>query len=217
MAVAGDRVVVTVSGDVDGSELVSIVGASGVGKTTIVKLLIGAETADRGRVLVDGVDLATLRGSLLQLYRRSIGIVYQDYKLLPRKTVAENVAYALEVCGERTSVVRAVIPNVLKLVNLSGQEEKFPAALSGGERQRVAIARALVHRPKLLIADEPTGNLDPHTTGEIVELLQKIHRLGTTVILTTHSPEVVNALKKRVISLDHGRIVRDVPEGTYEG
>jgi len=158
-----------------------------------------------------------LRGALLQLYRRRIGIVYQDYKLLPKKTVFENVAYAQEVCGESPAAIEAVVPKVLALVNLHGQGQKFPDELSGGERQRVALARALVHRPKLLIADEPTGNLDPRTTSEIVRLLQKINELGTTVILTTHAPEVVNTLQRRVLRLEEGKIVSDVPQGSYVG
>lgn len=202
---------------ISGGDMVSIVGASGVGKTTIVKLLIGAESPDKGKVLVDDVDLRNLSSSLLQLYRRHIGIVYQDYKLLPNKTVFENVAYAQEVCGETNDAIKTIVPKVLHLVNLVGMDNKFPSTLSGGEKQRVALARALVHRPKLLIADEPTGNLDPKNTAEIVDLMKTINEMGTTVIITTHDPDVVNSLKRRVIHMENGQMVSDVAEGSYVG
>ncbi|MEK7094598.1 MAG: ATP-binding cassette domain-containing protein [Patescibacteria group bacterium] len=190
-------------------EFVSIVGQSGTGKTTLVKLLIAEEAPTHGKVVVGGWDITNLHASQVPYLRRQIGVVYQDFKLLPRKTVAENVAFALEVSGEPKSKIRDVVPRVLSIVGLGGKEHRFPIQLSGGEQQRVAIARALVHGPKILIADEPTGNLDTITAHEIVELLQKINGFGTTVLLVTHDKDIVDHLHRRVVVLKDGQIAMD--------
>ncbi len=196
-------------------EFVSIVGQSGTGKTTLVRLLIAEERPTEGRIVIGGWDISRIRESEIPTLRRQIGIVFQDFKLLDRKTVAENVAFALEVCGASTSRIRETVPNVLRVVGLHEKLERFPWQLSGGEQQRVAIARALVHRPKVLIADEPTGNLDSIHTREIADLLEKINRFGTTVLLVTHNRDIVNVLRRRVIALDGGRIVSDQQHGKY--
>lgn len=196
-------------------EFVSIVGQSGTGKTTLVKLLIADERPTRGQINIGGWDISRIRSREVPHLRRQMGVVFQDFKLLPQKTVFENVAFALEVCGEPHSHVNKVVPQVLRIVGLDEKMSRYPRQLSGGEAQRVVIARSLVHRPKILVADEPTGNLDTLNTKEIIELLKKINEFGTTVLLVTHNREVVNALKKRVITLDHGTIVSDQEEGRY--
>lgn len=196
-------------------EFVSIVGASGAGKSTIVNLIIKNEVATSGRVYVGGIDLSQLKKADVPYYRRRVGVVFQDYKLLPKKTVYENVAFPLEVSGMPTQEINKIVSRILQMVGLLPEAKKFPNELSGGEEQRVAIARALVTQPKVLIADEPTGNLDPKNSWGIIELLLKINRFGTTVLLTTHNREVINALKKRVISLGRGKIVRDIEGGRY--
>lgn len=200
---------------IQGREFISIVGESGAGKTTIAKLLLGADIPTTGKVSVDGIVIHKMSQRILQLYRRQIGMIFQDYKLLPRRTVYENVAFALEVCGESSKEISKRVPEVLEIVNLVGNENKFPHQLSGGEQQRVSIARALIHKPRLLIADEPTGNLDPDNTEEIVNLLLKINELGTTVILTTHNREMVNNIKKRVLVLHNGHVISDKETGHY--
>ena len=196
-------------------EFVSIVGQSGTGKTTLAKLLFAEETPTRGQVLIGGWDISNIQPRDVPFLRRQIGVVFQDFKLLPRKTVFENVAFALEVAGVAGRRIREVVPQVLEIVNLRDRAHRFPKQLSGGEQQRVAIARALVHRPKILVADEPTGNLDALNTHEIIELLKKINEFGTTVVLVTHNRDVVNRLCKRVIAIDHGEVVSDVEEGKY--
>ena len=196
-------------------ELVSIVGQSGTGKTTLVKLITSEEEATKGRVIIGGWDITNIRHGDIPLLRRQIGVVFQDFKLLRRKTVAENVAFALQVAGVVRQRVREVVPQVLSIVGLESQLDRFPHQLSGGEQQRVSIARALVHRPKILVADEPTGNLDSINTREITDLLVKINQLGTTVVLVTHNRDVVNVLKKRVITLDHGMVTSDRQVGRY--
>lgn len=196
-------------------EFVTIVGSSGAGKSTLIKLLIKEEVPTSGKIIVGGIDYDTVTAKNVPHLRRKIGVVFQDFKLLPNRNVFENVAFALEVAGVRKREIKRAVPKVLQLVGLSRKETNFPSELSGGERQRVAIARALVRQPKILIADEPTGNLDPKNAWEIIELLLKINRYGTTVLLTTHNKEIVNALKRRVITINRGRIVKDEQQGRY--
>ncbi len=196
-------------------DFVFLVGPSGAGKSTLIKLLIRDEVASRGAVLLDGRDLARLPRRQVPRMRRKIGTVFQDFKLLPRKTVWENVAFALEVTGTPGSKIRPAVDRVLRLVGLSAQARQLPSQLSGGEQQRTAIARALVHDPRLIIADEPTGNLDPLISWEIIQLLLRINELGVTVFMATHNAEVVTALRKRVIALEDGRIIRDEVGGAY--
>ncbi len=197
-------------------EFVSIVGKSGTGKSTLAKLFFAEERPTRGTIEIGGWEITNIHDRDIPLLRRQIGVVFQDFKLLPLKTVYENIAFALQVAGERPHRIREVVPSVLKIVNLEGMMDRYPRQLSGGEQQRVAIGRALVHSPKVLIADEPTGNLDTINTREIVDLLKKINEFGTTVALVTHDREVVNALKKRVITLEDGKITSDVEEGRYK-
>ncbi len=196
-------------------EFVSIVGQSGTGKTTIVKLILAEEKPTRGKIIIGDWDITNIRSSELPILRRQIGVVWQDFKLLPKKTVFENVSFALEVCGAEPSKIKEVVPQVLRIVDLEDKANRFPYQLSGGEQQRVVIARALVHRPKILLADEPTGNLDTINTQAIVQILEKINEVGTTVILVTHNREIVNNLKKRVITLDGGMVVSDQKHGKY--
>ena len=196
-------------------EFVSLAGRSGAGKSTIIKLLIGEEHPTRGRVFFGQYEVNKLKDKELPAFRRHIGIVFQDFRLLPNKTAYENVAFALEVSGRPQREIEEFVPQVLDMVGLSDKLTNFPHQLSGGERQRVAIARAMVHRPEVIIADEPTGNLDPFHTWEIINLLQKINQLGTTLILATHDKEIINGLERRVITLDHGRLIRDEEKGKY--
>ena len=196
-------------------EFVSIVGQSGTGKTTLLKLIIAELKPSTGRVIIGDWDITAIKQSEIPYLRRQIGVVFQDFKLLPSKTVFENVAFALEVSGAPKNLIQGVVPNVLKIVNLGGKGNRFPRELSGGEQQRVSIARSLIHRPKILVADEPTGNLDSINTREIIDLLLKINQLGTTVVLVTHNREVVNALKKRVIALEDGHVISDQEMGRY--
>lgn len=196
-------------------EFVCIVGPSGAGKSTLIKLLIREESPSSGKIIVGGIDYDSLRHRDIPHLRRRIGVVFQDYKLLNGRNVAENVAFALEITGAPSSVIKHTVPRVLRLVGLAGKEKRFPRELSGGEKQRVAIARAVVRQPKILVADEPTGNLDPKHAWDIIEILLKINRFGTTVLLTTHNKEIVNALKRRVVTLRNGRIASDQEKGTY--
>lgn len=196
-------------------EFVSIVGASGMGKTTLVKLLIAEERPTHGSITIGGWDISRIKSNEIPALRRQIGVVFQDFKLLPQKTVFENVAFALEVCGASNSKINQIVPQVLRIVGVDGKADRYPRQLSGGEQQRVVVARSLVHRPKILVADEPTGNLDTLNTKDIISLLTKINEFGTTVLLVTHNREVVNALKRRVLTLDRGEIVADHEEGKY--
>jgi cell division transport system ATP-binding protein len=204
-----------VSVNVDKGEFVFFIGPSGSGKSTFIKLLLKEEVPSRGKVVVAGRDLSHLRKWKVPQLRRSIGCVFQDFRLLPNKTAAENVGFALEVIGKPREVIRRVVPEVLQLVGLEGKEERLPDELSGGEQQRVAIARAFVNRPLVLLADEPTGNLDPDTSIEIMRLLDRINRTGTTVVMATHDSNIVNQMRRRVVELDRGRIVRDQARGVY--
>ena len=197
-------------------EFVSVVGQSGTGKTTLAKLLFAEERPTSGKVVIGGWDISQIHPREVPVLRRQIGVVFQDFKLLPQKTVFENAAFALHVAGESTARINEVVPQVLKIVNLHDMSSRYPRQLSGGEQQRVVIARSLVHRPKILVADEPTGNLDTFNTREIIELLKKINEFGTTVVLVTHNKDVVNTLKKRVIVLQDGSILSDKEEGRYQ-
>jgi cell division transport system ATP-binding protein len=196
-------------------EFLSLVGPSGAGKSSFIKCLTLQEWPDKGRIIVAGRDITMLRPRELPYYRRKVGVVFQDFKLLPNKTVFENVAFALEVSNVTTKEIRQRVGVMLDTVGMGHKRDNFPNELSGGEQQRVAIARALVHDPKILIADEPTGNLDPVNTWEIIELLFKINKSGTMVILATHDREIVDALKKRVITMRAGKIVSDQEKGMY--
>ena len=200
---------------IEPGDFVFLVGSSGAGKSTLIRLLIREELASTGRVVVDGEDVGRMSRGRVPRLRRKVGVVFQDFKLLPTRTVAENVAFALLVTGHSGSAVREETERVLSLVGLSARRRHFPNQLSGGEQQRTAIARALVNRPRILIADEPTGNLDPVTSWEIIKLLTRVNELGTTLVIATHNAEIVNALRRRVIHLDHGRVVRDEREGLY--
>jgi cell division transport system ATP-binding protein len=196
-------------------DFVFLVGPSGAGKSTLIKLLIRDEVATQGQVVLDGQDLARLSRRSVPKVRRKIGIVFQDFKLLPTKSVWENVAFALEVTGTPRRRVRPAVDRVLALVGLTAQRNQTPNQLSGGEQQRTAIARALVHDPRLIIADEPTGNLDPLISWEIIQLLLRINELGVTVLMATHDADVVTALRKRVVALEEGRVIRDEVGGAY--
>ena len=196
-------------------EFVILVGSSGAGKSTLLKLLTREEKPTSGKIVVGGIDYDTLKDKHIPLLRRKIGVVFQDFKLLPQRTVFENVAFALEIAGMSVREIKNTVPKVIELVGLKGKEKQFPRQLSGGESQRVAIARAIVRQPKILIADEPTGNLDPRNSWEIVRLLEKINRYGTTVLLATHNVEIVNKLKRRVITVEYGKITSDQARGSY--
>lgn len=201
--------------DIKQREFVCIVGHSGAGKSTIIKLINREEEPTKGKIVVGGIDYDHFPKRHIPFLRRKIGIVYQDFKLLPRKSVFENVAYALEVAGVPNKIIKERVPKVLQTVGLLKNAKCYPDELSGGERQRVAIARALVHQPRILIADEPTGNLDPKNAWEIIDLLLKINNFGTTVVLTTHNKEIVDRLQKRVITLSKGKVAKDEKVGKY--
>lgn len=196
-------------------EFVILVGPSGAGKSTLTRLITREERPEKGKILIAGRDITRLSTGELPYYRRNVGTVFQDYKLLPNKTVWENVAYALEVCDDTDETVQRKVPNVLEAVNLSKRKDAYPHQLSGGEAQRTSIARALVHSPKILIADEPTGNLDPEASQEVADILEKINCQGTVVILATHNRELVDKMRKRVILMKDGRIVSDQAQGRY--
>ena len=196
-------------------EFVSIVGQSGAGKTTVVRLLIGEERADEGKVQVGDWDITRLSRREIPHLRRQIGVIFQDFKLLPKKTLEENIAFALEVSGGSREKIKKIVPSVLKIVGLEGKGKRYPGEVSGGEKQRAAIARALVHQPKILLADEPTGNLDALNADEIIELLLRINNFGTTVVLVTHNKEIVNRLNHRVITMDSGHVISDKENGKY--
>jgi cell division transport system ATP-binding protein len=196
-------------------EFVSIVGQSGTGKTTLIKLLTAEERATEGKIVIGDWDITRIRQGEKPILRRQIGVIFQDFKLLPKKTIFENVAFALEVCGARPKRIKTIVPQVLKIVGLEQKANRYPKQVSGGEQQRVAIARALIHRPKILVADEPTGNLDAINTQEIADLLLKINEFGTTVLLVSHNRELVNSLKRRVVTLDRGVVISDQEVGKY--
>ncbi|EDT46847.1 cell division ATP-binding protein FtsE [Streptococcus infantarius] len=196
-------------------EFVYIVGPSGAGKSSFIKLLYREEKVSAGTLKVGEFNLTKMKKRQIPILRRSIGVVFQDYKLLPKKTIFENVAYAMQVIGEKPREIKKRVPEVLELVGLKHKMRSFPDQLSGGEQQRVAIARAIVNNPKVLIADEPTGNLDPEISWEIMQLLERINLQGTTVLMATHNKQIVDNLRHRVIAIEEGRIVRDEEEGEY--
>jgi cell division transport system ATP-binding protein len=202
--------------DIQKGEFVFLVGASGSGKSTFIRLLNREETPASGRIFVAGKDIGQLSSWKIPYLRRNIGCVFQDFKLLMTKTVAENVAFALEVIGQPKHVIRTQVPAILELVGLDGKAHRYPHELSGGEQQRVSVARAFVNRPLILLADEPTGNLDPTTSVGIMRLLDRINRTGTTVVMATHDRGIVDTMRRRVIELEHGNIIRDQSRGVYE-
>jgi cell division transport system ATP-binding protein len=209
------RILDDVNLEIAAGEFVSIVGQSGAGKTTLVKILIGEEHLDSGQVVVGDWDITKISKREVPFLRRQIGVIFQDFKLLPKKTLAENIAFALEVSNINSGKIRKIVPSVMKIVGLEDKKNRYPHEISGGEKQRVAIARALVHQPRILLADEPTGNLDTFNANEIVDLLLRINNFGTTVILVTHNKDIVNHLDKRVITMDEGRIINDQERGKY--
>ena len=213
---SGEPAINKVSLHVAPKEFVILIGKSGAGKSTLLKLLTREIKPDSGKIVVGGIDYDDLADKHIPLLRRKIGVVFQDFKLLPKRTVYENIAFALEISGMSNREIKGAVPKVIDIVGLTGKENKFPNQLSGGEKQRVAIARAILRQPKILIADEPTGNLDPTNTWGIVRLLEKINRYGTTVLLTTHNTEIVNRLKRRVLTIENGSIVSDQSEGSYK-
>jgi cell division transport system ATP-binding protein len=201
--------------EIERGEFVFVIGSSGSGKSTFMRLILREERPSTGRVIVAGKDLSRLSNWKLPQHRRLIGTVFQDFRLLPNKTVHQNVSFALEVIGKPKGHINKVVPEVLDLVGLAGKEDRLPNELSGGEQQRVAVARAFVNRPMILIADEPTGNLDPETSVGIMKLLDRINRTGTTVVMVTHDQAIVNQMRKRVLELDQGALVRDQARGVY--
>ena len=211
----GNLVLDNVTFEIERGEFVSLVGRSGVGKTTLLKILMHEEKPTKGRVFFEGKDIFKMKPREVTLLRRKLGMIFQDFKLLPTKTASENIAFALEVLGYPEKIIRKEVQELLKLVNLEDKGNLFPYQLSAGEKQRVSLARALIHRPEIILADEPTGNLDPINTWEIIKLLLKINEMGTAVILATHDKEIVNTLNRRVISLEGGKLIRDEKEGKY--
>ncbi|KKP90703.1 MAG: Cell division ATP-binding protein FtsE [Parcubacteria group bacterium GW2011_GWA2_36_10] len=196
-------------------EFVSVVGQSGSGKSTLIRMIIAEERATKGEVIVGGWDITNIKNKEIPTLRRQLGVIFQDFKLLPKKTVFENIAFAMEACGFANDEIDKTVKQMIALVGLKGKENRYPHQLSGGEQQRVAIARSLVHKPKLLVADEPTGNLDSINTREIIDLLKKINDLGTTIVLVTHNRDVVNSLKSRVLTLENGALISDQAQGRY--
>lgn len=197
-------------------DFVSIVGQSGAGKSTLLKLLSAEERPSQGKIVIDGWDITKIKRWQVPFLRRQIGVIFQDFKLLPKRTAFENIAFAMEVGGSPTKEIRETVPHILKLVNLLEKSDMYPNEMSGGERQRVSIARALAFKPQILLADEPTGNLDALHSWDIVQLLIKINKLGTTVLLATHNDDIVNALKKRVVTLSKGNVISDQQGGSYK-
>ncbi len=211
----GTPALTNISLDIEKGEFVFLVGASGSGKTTFLRLLLREELPDKGRILEAGRDIGSLPKWRVPYLRRNIGCVFQDFRLLPNKTVFENVAFALEVIGRPRSTVENQVPQILELVGLGAKSDNLPSELSGGEQQRVAVARAFVNRPLILLADEPTGNLDPVNSESIMALLERINRTGTTVVMATHDKALVDRMRRRVIELDHGEMIRDQVRGVY--
>ena len=204
-----------VSFEVEPQEFISIVGRSGAGKTTLLKLLLAEEKPSSGVVFFLDQNVHQIKPENLHKFRREIGVVFQDYKLLPSKTTYENIAYVMEVMGASDEEIKNDVAKVLNIVELTDRKDSFPEELSGGERQRAAIARALIHRPQVILADEPTGNLDPYHTKEIIRLLAKVNEMGTTIILATHNQDIINTLEKRVITLEEGKIIRDEAKARF--
>lgn len=212
----GEAALQRISLHVEPKEFVIVVGPSGAGKSTLLKLLTREEKPTSGKIIIGGIDYERLKDRDIPKLRRRIGVVFQDFKLLPNKTVFENVAFALEIVGMSNREIRHTVPKVLNIVGLKGKENSYPHELSGGEEQRVAIARAVIRQPKILIADEPTGNLDPKHAWDVIKVLEKINKYGTTVLLTTHNQEIVNRLKRRVVTIKDGQIISDKANAEYE-
>ena len=204
-----------VSFTIEDGEFVFLVGKTGAGKSSAIKLLTGEIKPTSGEVIIDGIYVNSLKHSKIPYLRRAQGVVFQDFRLLPNKTVYENVAFAMEIIGKKKSDIKRKVPKILELVGLSERARNYPNEISGGEQQRVSIARALVNSPSLIIADEPTGNLDVETSNEVMKLFDEINKMGTTIVMVTHSEKIVNDMKKRVIQLENGSIVRDEKEGVY--
>lgn len=200
---------------IEQGEFVFLVGSSGSGKSSLLRLMLREEMPTEGKVFVNGVDVAALHNRKVPAFRQTMGIVFQDFRLLPNKTVFENIAFGMEVIGKSRAEIKAAVPDVIDLVGLDGKEDRLPSELSGGEQQRVALARAFVNHPKLLLCDEPTGNLDPSTSVGIMKLLDRINRSGTTVVMATHDVAIVDQMRKRIVQLEHGHIVRDQARGMY--
>ena len=197
-------------------EFVFLVGPSGAGKSTLIKLLLKEENPTEGKIVLNDMDITNVKSRRISYIRRNIGVVFQDFRLLPNKTVYENVAFAMEIIGAHPKEIRRKVPMTLSMVDLSKKSDCFPDQLSGGEQQRVSIARSIVNNPPVLIADEPTGNLDPETAWEIMKLLTEVNRRGTTILMATHAKDIVDNLKKRVIAIESGKVIRDVERGSYE-
>jgi cell division transport system ATP-binding protein len=202
--------------NIDRGEFLSIVGYSGAGKTTLLKLILGEEKPTKGSVYFDSINISKLSQKDLNKYRRNIGVIFQDFRLISNKNVFENVAFTLQASGAEEAVIKRDVPHVLELVGLKEKTNSFPGELSGGEKQRVAVARAIVNNPDVIIADEPTGNLDPINSKDVIEILKKINSFGTTIILTTHEKGIVDGLKKRVVTIDKGEISKDNKDGIYQ-
>lgn len=211
----GTKALTDVSLKIEKGEFLFLVGPSGAGKSTLTKLIMREETPTRGQIMFNGKNIARLKPREIPYLRRSIGVIFQDFRLLPNKTVAENVAFALEVIEASKTLIEKSVPAALERVNLEKKAKAMPSELSGGEQQRVAIARAIINNPPLIIADEPTGNLDPDTSWEIMNLLQDINKCGTTILMATHAKDIVDGMKKRVVALEKGRVVRDEERGAY--
>lgn len=212
---SGSPALHSVSFDIAEGEFVSLVGQSGAGKSTLVRLIIAEERPDEGSIKVKDWDVDSIRRRYIPKLRRNVGVVFQDYKLLEKKTAYENIAFAMEVVGSTDEEIEDRVPKMLELVDLREQANHFPSQLSGGEKQRVAIARAMIHEPDILIADEPTGNLDSLNAWEVIQLIMKINELGTTTMMVTHNKDIINAIKKRVVTLEKGRLVKDQKRGKY--
>jgi cell division transport system ATP-binding protein len=212
---SGQPALVDINLTIEQGEFVFLVGSSGSGKSSLLRLMLREELPTSGTVTVNGTDVAALHNRKVPAFRQTMGIVFQDFRLLPNKTVFENVAFGMEVIGKSRAEVQEAVPDVIDLVGLDGKENRLPSELSGGEQQRVALARAFVNHPKLLLCDEPTGNLDPSTSVGIMKLLDRINRSGTTVIMATHDVAIVDQMRKRIVQLEHGHIVRDQARGMY--
>ncbi|OGI87021.1 cell division ATP-binding protein FtsE [Candidatus Nomurabacteria bacterium RIFCSPLOWO2_01_FULL_33_24] len=212
----GDPALDSINLSVSAGEFISIVGQSGAGKTTLIKLILAEEKPTSGSVFFDSVDIHSLKNNAITKMRRRMGVIFQDFRLLPRKTVYENIAFAMETAGKTDEEIETDVPYILDLVDIKSKALLFPHQLSGGEKQRLAIARAIINQPEVIIADEPTGNLDPINTNEVIQILKKINDLGTTVILTTHNPRIIDSLKKRVVSMEKGKIISDNEKGKYK-
>jgi len=212
----GKKALIDANIEIGKGEFVFIVGSSGAGKSTFIKLLLKEQEPSSGSIIIDGREITSISKRKIPMLRRNMGVVFQDFRLLPNKTVYENVSFAMEITGHSGKEIRRKVPFVLGMVGLSSKSKSYPGELSGGEQQRVSIARAIINQPALLIADEPTGNLDPQNSWEIMRLLKDINRRGTTVLIATHAKELVDEMRQRVIELDGGRIVRDEERGSYE-